>query len=107
MYPALSIRYLAGPVAVGVRLPDGVSVIHDDGVIDTECRHRVLDAVQFFREREFRGMYADDDEAVWRVAAVPFGDVRERSNTVDGVVPEINQDHLVAEFEMLSGSLLT
>ena len=43
-------QVLGGPVAVGVRLPDAMAVVHDDRVLDRETLDGVLDTAEILGE---------------------------------------------------------
>lgn len=80
------------PGIVVVLVPDLVIAIDGNRELEAKAFDCIGNILRIFREGEFGGMHADDDEAVGSIQLIPSAKIRESSDAVDTrVFPEIDQ----------------
>src|SRR3984893_13481181 len=86
------------PIFVTERLPDRVTIVDDDGIVDFQTSDGLAHIADIPFEREFRRVYTDDDKAVIPVFLSPGPDIGQRMQAIDTIEgPEIDQHHLAAQ----------
>src|SRR5271154_6688226 len=93
---------MRGPVLVVEGFPDGVVAIDGYGISNLQIGYGLGNVGRIFLECEFRGEYANYNEAVGLVFFRPGFDVRNRTQAIDaGISPEICHDYFA--FELRAG----
>src|ERR1700730_2678779 len=86
------------PIFVTERLPDRVTIVDDDGIVDFQTSDGLAHIADIPFEREFRRVYTDDDKAAIPVFLSPGPDIGQRMQAIDTIEgPEIDQHHLAAQ----------
>src|SRR5215468_9559120 len=89
---------LRRPIVIIESAPNHVLAVDGDRIIDPQRFDLPADVVDVLLKSEFRGMDADDDQALVFVLLRPGAEVGLRAQPVDaGVCPEMDKDDLSAK----------